>query len=549
MPEPYIVTKFKLEAEIDGVFFKDVVSISATFGLNSIPTAAMVVACGKEVRTGEPATIHSALKTFKPRSPAKVWVTITSSDGFRSDPIIKGMEDGRYLIFEGYYAGVGYQRAHDGVSYTIHLVHWLDDLNCSSMLNGNWMPGAPHDLASAASIHVAALAGGGGSGGSYTNMVPLIEKDSGNLLKPDNLSKDMWAEVIKKIYENIAKFPHPNVCEGGDSSPDSPGNNAAALKALPKIPGKSPKPGKLPLLIAGLDDSLVLTSLNHGLSRMLMEGIGYTSFWSNLIGELGASFLFAISPSVEFANVIPFFSGLNTEWREIDGKEYNYASFNANTGTIIESVNIYYRLQSTSNYANGGKEAQLLGYCRPWGKYPATPDMRGNILVRDPPPWITNVSPQGLWAPGTSLPPLGDTHNPQQAPDHAHGGPKSGSDAEKKVKSSNVMNLFAEHWYKTAVLAQRYGELSGKLRFDIAPGSILKIKAPSSAIGESENEDFFGAVTQVSYVINAEQHIAGTSFGIHSLRTQTENSNTRLTAASPPLYSEAWNGVELALKG
>lgn len=548
MPDPYIVTKFKLEAEIDGIFFKDVVSISATFGLNSIPTASMVVACGKEVRTGEPATIHQAIKKFKPRSPAKVWLTITSSDGYRGDPIIKGMEDGRYVIFDGYYAGIGYQRAHDSASYTIHLVHWLDDLNCSSMLNGNWMPGAPHDLASAASIHVAALSGGGGGGGSYTNMIPLIDKDIGNLLKPDNLNRDMWELVVKKVYENISRFPHPNVCDGLNADPESPGNNAAALKALPKIPGKSPKPGKLPLKIAGLDDALVLSALNHGLSRMLMEGIGYTSFWSNLIGELGASFLFAISPSVEFANVVPFFSGLKKEWRTITGEEYNYASFNANTGTLIESVNIYYRLQSTSNYAAGGKESQLVGYCRPWGKFPAAPDMRGNILVRDPPPWITNVAPMGLWTMGTALPPTGDTHNPQQAPNHSHGGPKSGSDAEKKVKSSDVMNLFAEHWYKTAVLAQRYGELSGKLRFDIAPGSIVKVEAPNTDV-RAGHEDFFGAVTQVSYVINAETHTAGTSFGLHSLRTQTENDNNNLTGEKPPLYEEEWNGVQLALQG
>lgn len=549
MPEPYIVTKFKLEAEIDGVFFKDVVAISATFGLNSIPTASMVVACGKEVTTQENATIHEALKQFKPRSPAKVWLTITSSDGRRSTPIINGMEDGRYVIFEGYYAGVGYQRTHASASYTIHLVHWLDDLNCSSMLNGNWMPGAPHDLASAASIHVAALGGGGGGGGSYTNLIPLIEKDTGNLLTPSNIEKDLWELVIKKVYENVAKFPHPRICEGGDSSPDSPGNNAAALKALPKIPGKSPRPGKLPLILGGLDDALVLTSFNHGISRMLMEGIGYTSFWSNLIGELGASFLFAVSPSVEFANVVPFFSGLKEEWKTITAEEYNYANFNANAGTIIESVNIFYRLQSTSNYANGGKESQLVGYCRPWGKFPESPDLRGNILVRDPPPWITNVAPHGLWVQGTALPPTGDTHNPQQAPNHSHSGPKSGSDAEKKVKSGNVMNLFAEHWYKTAVLAQRYGEMSGKLRFDIAPGSIIKIETPTPDNSAETKEEFFATVTQVSYAINAETHTAGTSFGLHSLRTKTENDNPNLTKEKPPLYTEAWKGVDLALKG
>lgn len=551
MAEPYIATKFKLEAEIGGKFFEDVVAITATFGLNSIPTAALTVACGKEVRTGKLATIHTALKTLKPRDPAKVWLTIKSSDGRRDGMIIQGMEDGRYVIFEGYYAGVGYQRAHNGVSYTLHLVHWIDDLNCSSMLNGNWMPGAPHDFASAASAHVADQStGGGGAPGSYTNMVPLISRDVGNLVTKDNLEKDLWGLVIKPVFENIAKFPHPSKCDGINDGADSPGNNAAALKALEKMPGKSPEyVGKLPLILAKMDDLQLVSTVNKGLSRMLTEGIGYTSFWSKLIGELGASFLFAVSPSAEYANVVPFFSGLNTPWRLITGEEYNYASFSNNSGTIIESINIFYRLQSSSNYAAGGKQSQSIGYCRPWGQYPpnGSAEQKGNILVRDPPPWILNAAAEGLWAPGVTLPPLGDPSNPQKAPDHNHGGPKTGSESESKVKNG-VLDLFAEHWYKTAVLAQRYGELSGKLRFDIAPGSIVLVNAPSSAQGD-EAEDFYGAVTQVSYAINAEQHTAGTSFGMHSLRTETENNKATLTKSTPPLYTEPWSGAPLAVKG
>jgi hypothetical protein len=57
----------------------------------------------------------------------------------------------KFVVFDGYYAGIGYQRsAGDYANYTVQLVHWLDDLNTASMANPNFLPGAPYDLSEAA---------------------------------------------------------------------------------------------------------------------------------------------------------------------------------------------------------------------------------------------------------------------------------------------------------------------------------------------------------------------------------------------------------------
>ena len=107
MAEPYVRSEFKLIADIDGIIFKDVVGISATFGLNSIPTATLHVASGHAVGGardgGNFATIHYALSQLKPRTKAKVTLTVKTNDG----QIDKMMPDGDYVIFEGYYAGIG----------------------------------------------------------------------------------------------------------------------------------------------------------------------------------------------------------------------------------------------------------------------------------------------------------------------------------------------------------------------------------------------------------------------------------------------------------
>lgn len=555
--EPFVRTEFTLRATINGVVFDDVVSISATFGLNMIPTATLTLAAGREVRTGEPATIHKYMDKLTPRADAEVTLTIKSTQGRRESPVIDGMKDGTYVIFRGYYAGTGYQRAHNNAAYTIHLIHWLDDLNCSSMLNGNWAPGAPHDLAQCASWH--ALSQMTGGSGVYTTAVPMIDDSSKNnkVISKESMEKDLWGLIVKEIFKRVARFQHPNTQDGAeqvldeDVAKEETGNNGAALKALERMPGVAPIPGVLPLQLGNLNEILATLSAESGLTRLITEGMGYNTFWGKLIGEIGPSFLFAVSPGVEFANVIPFFPGLQTPYTTIYGEEYNYANFNSNVAHLLESVNIFYAPPSSSGVYAGGSTPPSVTYNDPWGQYPPkdkVKNIRGNILVREPPVWLANSAYASMWVKGTALnPPAGSTAAPQQGADKSAEGPMRAKDTEQNVKDSNVLNLFAEHWYKSAILGQRYGELSGKFRLDIAPGSVIKIAPPDSAI-DQERTAMYASVTQVSYIINSEQHMAGTSFTLANIRNQTENSNTdEFTAAKPPLYTAEWAGGPLVV--
>lgn len=544
MAEPYVRSEFKLTATINGVKFKDVVGISATFGLNSIPTATLQVATGVNVLTDEGATIHTQLQNLKPRTKASVTLTVTTNDGRKE----KMMPDGDYVIFEGYYAGSGYQRSTSNATYTIHLLHWLDDLNCSSMLNGNWFQGAPHDMAQAAGAYSLRT---GGSG--EANIAPVLDV-SPTIVTRRNMESDLWENVIKKIFDAVANMPHPKEqnqegnAGGAGASGIGGGDNKAAQDALAKMPGNAPIPGKLPLNLAGLNNIVVDYSANMGVSHLLLNGIAYNSFWSKLIGELGASFLFGVSPGVEFANVIPYFGGLSTPWRTIAADEYNYANFNCSVANLIESVDIFYAQQGSSGYSRGGSAPTPMSYYRPWGRYPQTnQDFRGQILVRDPPAWIANPTPQSLYTPPLTLDPIGDALTPQRGPSTPPQGAPTAPEAEQNVKTSGILTRYCEHWFKSAVLGQRNGELSGKLRFDIAPGSTVKIEAPANALG-AEKINMYAMVTQVSYVINAEQHTAGTSFSLTSLRNEYENENNQLVSATPPLYTSAWTGGPLTTK-
>ena len=553
--EPYIRTEFTLTAEINGIEFKDVVAYQAGFALNVIPTCSLTLAAGREVRTGEEATIHKHLRDLEPRSKAKVTLTIKSTEGRRQSPIIDGMKDGTYVIFEGYYAGIGYQRAHNNAAYTIHLIHWLDDLNCSSVLNGNWFPGAPHDLAQSASISaVSQLTGGSGT---YTAGVPLIDlkADGENIISKRRMESDLWEEVLKPIFEAIAKMRHmftqtEGADFGGDAAGDTAGNNAAALNALKRMVGAAPIPAKLDLDLTGLDALLISLSAHEGISRFVLNGMAYSSFWSKITGEIGPSFLFSISPGVTFAQPIPFFAGLQKEYKTIYGEEYNFANFNANVAHLIESINVFYAPQGSSGALDGGVMPASISYAEPWGRYPpkGKVDIRGNIMARDPPLWLSNPRYAVLWTRETTLhAPAGSTADPQKGKPTSSEGPKRPKDLEKNIQDSTIMTRFCEHWYKSAILGQRYGELSGKFRLDIAPGSIVKIQPPDTAIGQ-EKTVMWGSVVQVGLMINAETHQAGTSFVLSNLRNPKENEDTlHFTAAKPPLYKTAWPGGPLVV--
>lgn len=601
--EPFIRTEFSLTAYFKHrkggeTEFKDVVAMSSTFALNSIPTCTLDVATGIEVRTEEKATIHTMIDKLQPRDRAIVKLTIRSTEGRTQAPIINGMKDGEYIVFDGYYAGIGYQRAHNNCTYTLHLVHWLDDLNCSSMLNGDWSQNVPHDLAQVASSIVCNDLLGGNSSGVGARTIPMIDNKrpdagaQGVIVTPRNMQEDLWEKVIKKILLAIAEAKHPRLqCKRPPKSDTEPGpkdaepmgkpkaNNQAAKKALDRIPGRAPAKykAKLPLnmtgYLSGEPHVYMGLSAHEGLSRMILDGMAYNTFWSKLVGDLAPSFMFAISPSVEFAQAIPFFPGLNKHYVTITGEEYNYANFNANCANMISGIVIYWAPQGdASGVGMGGKREKVMKYCLPAGKYPPEDkdyeDHWGNILVRDPPAWLANpVYTMGytrdnhVFTPGRSAidPQKGNKQNPE-ATEHHNKVEKHYRDAKDKVddKDLNVYDRFACHWYKSAILGQRYGELSGKLRFDIAPGSIVKIEPPIDRLGGVEGPPMFGAVVQVSFVINAETHTAGTSFSLSHLRTEKENdiseeaSRTHYVSTIAPIYKEEppgspWPGGPLVI--
>ena len=548
MAEPYVYSKFALKAVITtqsgDVTFADIVSMSATFGLNSIPTATLVVAVGYDARSNQTkkATIHDAKKKLRPRDKVVVTLTITPEAGEQEK-----MEAGTFVVFEGLLAGTGYQRSVNSANYTIHLVHWLDELNNSSALNGNWFPNAPYDLSFNASCYALKRSEGNTDPTDDGSPVPIMDH-RGDIITQNNAATDMWGAVIKPLFISLANYKLPK---------DGP--NTAAIAALDRMPGRaSGLATPLALNLTGLPDNHISDSLRTALTKDALESFAYTSFWGKIVGEYASQFFFAVSPGVEHALAIPFFGGLRWKagaGKEIAANEYSYANFNAHMTQLLESVMVYWPWKSGGNYESGAEVDTTDEYAQPLGSWPQVidgVDRPGLKLFKEPPSWIANVTSWAGFA-GATTAIKGSSGGCSLAPGTGDKQPPGGwytqAEAARKTQTSGVAERFAHHWYKTELLGQRYGELSGKLRFDIAPGSIVRIEMPIAELGSDGY--MVAAVTQVSYSINAERALAGTSFALAYIRTIEEDGDETISATSAPLYKEgtAWFGGPLKTPG
>ena len=550
--DPYLSAKFRVWAEFTTaaagkIVFNDIVAVSASFALNTIPTASLVVAVGRNAITGKAATIHDAKDKIGPRDKVIVKLEIIPGAGDTGR-----LASGTYTIFDGFFIGIGYQRSENQANYTLNLVHWVDDLNNSSGINGNWFPGVPHDYAQKSLTDAAGnTSAGAGPTCKFNQDIPTLT----------NVKTDLWELVLKPMFTALAGFSGRLL---QDSNPNVTGNSAA-LAALKRMPGKAKDKYYKPLGM-NLDDITsqnFQSSLSQYLSASINDSFAQNSFWAKLVAEYTGQFLFALSPAVDWVLPIPFCAGLR--WKDdskaklIRASEYNYASFNANMSQIIESVDILYGHGSATGLEllTRNPSPTRPSYYTPAASWPPIKDTdpgadefkRGLKLFKQAPEWLSHMDPTTLRGWST----VGGARHaatPDRADNVADDLDDTGT-AYKQIRT--VVESYAKQFYLTEVLQQRYGELSGPIRFDIAPGSIVKIATPArdKELEDRKNPTEFviASVISVSYVINAERAIAGTSFSIAHTKTEKEvKAGSYYSADLPPLYSNAWYNGPLAEK-
>jgi hypothetical protein len=540
-----------MRAVIGGHVFNDVVQFNASFEMNTIPEASLTVSVGRRVDTQQAATIHAAIRDLKVQVPAAVYLTAIVTDRDRADPGILGFAvSGGKLIFEGYAVGTGWQRSNESANFTLHLSHWLSQLHYASALNPTAHPGNPGDW-QYPSIFEAVGSGeeeDGGAGVKQPSWVPGMGED---FAAAEHLS-DIWGKILHPWLRRIALDPPFDIRLQEAGIETSKARQQRVLNLLQRIgPNKDGVPLAVDLtggdgltIAAGICDDIAYSSGHSWLN---------TTLWGKVVGEWSQNFWFAMIPRVSDSLVVPFAGPLQGRpWATIRDTDYAYCEANAHLPQVLRAVGIVFPATSATNF-NGeadGAGTDLTGF---YGLFapPASPD--GLVLVKNPPRWLCNnnlvfsgveastgeVNAKPIESP---LDPAG-TGKPNKAVKPV-GNPKKAWDQGRKFA-----DRYAQQWYTVEMLKGRIGELSGKLRFDIAPGSNVLIEA-----GVAKNvlphedaltESIYATVTRVSMAINAENGKAGTAFSIAHIRTAAENQSLLTSIPKPPLYQKAWYGARL----
>jgi hypothetical protein len=273
-----------------------------------------------------------------------------------------------------------------------------------------------------------------------------------------------------------------------------------------------------------------------------LEGVSGMTLWDKLL-QYSSNFLFAIVPLVDRAIVVPFVPGIRQEWKTIKADEYDYVEIKGGMPRILRGVGLY----GGAGFAGGanisGDRALDYASLGIGGYYQGATS--GQILFKAAPTWMSRIpiDAQSLLTTGAGGLARASALFPGLGLSAIFPAPTTLS-----TRNSGLMNAYSRMLYVNEVLKSRQGDLSGKLRFDIAPGSTVKIEGCSErflGLSDQFGEPLWATVMQVDIVLDAETPKAGTSFHVSHFRSTFENSQDGTSLEKHTFWSTPWRGTEL----
>ena len=251
---------------------------------------------------------------------------------------------------------------------------------------------------------------------------------------------------------------------------------------------------------------------------------------------------FEIWPLINTALIVPSVPAYrDSNWRTVGTNEMVAIDSNTQIPKPLRAVMVY-----------GGMGADALGYSSESASVLnngltgiAGHGEDGTIILTKPPPWLAAVPALAAM----SSDPGGDQNNDNfdtaTTPGSGGGGGGGGELTEDDYKTvRELLDGFADGLYVQNVLRGRTGTLTGRLRWDIGPGSHIKIEgSPEQFIGGEDQlgGNIYAQVHRTTISINAEGDSpqAVTSFGLSYIRSEAENEDDATSLEEPPFYSKA----------
>ena len=480
--------------DLDGASV-DIVSLEARFVMDDVPAAKIVVALGLDTERGGFSDDTEWRQAVAKRSPASLWVTVAGR---------------KYRVFRGYVAGIKPALATGRAGLEVEITHWLHDMAVNSAETSVFAPGTGHDL-----VRPASFIRQGGD--------PALAPEG--VFPPEIFDGDVPEGVIEGARA---------VAESGKLTDDGtrlavatglgPGvaPNEAALGALELVEGFEEA-----VLASGINQKRAMGAIRRLAGRVLIGGSGETLL-ARLIG-LARMLDLHLLPGVEDAVLAPCTPYLRADDVDIELPASEYMSATGMDYREYPLRGVVLHGQGTGRWDSGGPDLPSA-----LGVYLV--DAPGTVLPVRPPSWLQDALP--------TVSAIRKALKSEGCDDYAisedNGEADDGDDDDDDWQNA-AGNKLAQAYFLEAVLAGRYENVSGHLRFDIRPGCLVKLGLVGSRF--SEPSAMCGRVREVLIRIETESPSASTSFRIEALRPETDN---EIAVSSHPLYASTFVSRTLA---
>lgn len=509
------------------------VEYQTRWGLNEMPAGGAVVAPGRNVIDKKISALHTKATSMGAFADVKILQTIKGDDGSGS------WNESETVVFEGKLAGLGLRKTGGQAQPMLHLVHWLSDLNFSSTVSQQSFPDNPFAFNYRADPNMPA------AGGSQP--VGLSSMRALEFFTDDNCATDLWGKAIKPFLLALtAEDTINDLAAPGVAIPFQ--KNDLAKAALDRFDLR----GVVPLSMSFPQDAAARFALGQGIgssiSTMSEASVTQRTMWDFIVGALAPYFWFSLVPLVDTALVVPFTAGLQSYRKTIKESEYDFSDLTNSNPRPLRGVGVFSSAVDNHGVTDPGNPAgevpNVIAFYSP-------PDVKtGMIRFIAPPPWMAIAASSLVTSGATTGVAQAIAPNFAMAPVAANAANLSqNTSASVALAMSDVYKRYAHSAYINSMLSDRLGAVSGKLRYDIAPGDTVRVEGSKDPLIEQDQvgEDIVASVMRVSIGVNAQTGTAGTGFQLAHIRRLSENTDEAYSTNAHPLYGpkSIYNGISL----
>ena len=517
-----------------------ITQVQLSFVLSRIPEATFSLPVGYNPLNRKKSPAHKIVREDLENVPIKVKCRGKGKIRVTNRGRVEHWPNSDVLIWEGKITGLSHLRNRGQYQFTVSSSHWLSDLESGTMASDSFARG------SAAKLTSELL-------GSDSNA--LLSSNFLNILAGENQSSDsktdLWESVLLpgfrvlmgeedvsdsgfNISKTAAYYSVTNALGNEDKTKSVSeeaqekltGNihlsNLDGLKVIKDRFNQEKKinPGTLPLPYGNNTDS---QQFYEHLGKLLKRNWGTTTALGRLL-SVAQSLQLQLTSNVESASLIPYipvFPEKNV-WRTLKPSDYISVEGRGARPYRLSSVVLIGTdeldtgaVGSNSNYA---------------GAYIGRAE--GRVKLMRSPPWLyTSVLPDY---------PAEEAKNDKK-PD------EPSETSENKNNKISVGSAFAHAYWLNEVFKDRTARITCPLRFDICPGSALKLDGLSLSdelVDTDNSQSLFASVAGVRIILDANRPAATTELSLTHVRTPGETSGIPDTH---PMFTSPWYGSPLAI--